>query len=102
MLFLGSSYPQPPRIGYRVPAFVSLREFGGPMSDYSEKWDAFDYLTVAGALCFSGDWARRWSVPLDVALSSSPPGWRVLRPRHTAPAEMALLQPGLITEGRIG
>ena len=24
MLFLGSSYPQPPRIGYRVPAFVSL------------------------------------------------------------------------------
>jgi hypothetical protein len=72
------------------------------MSDYSEKWDAFDYLTVAGALCFSGDWARRWSVPLDVALSSSPPGWRVLRPRHTAPAEMALLQPGLITEGRIG
>jgi len=54
MLFLGSSYPQPPRIGYRVPAFVSLREFGGPMSDYSEKWDAFDYLTVAGVALFLG------------------------------------------------
>ena len=57
--FLGSPYPQPPRIGYRVPAFrVAEREFGGPM--------------------------RAW------------------RPRPTAPAEMALLQPGLITEGRIG
>ena len=24
------------------------------MSDYSEKWDAFDYLTVAGAALFLG------------------------------------------------
>ena len=33
------------------------------------------------------------------ALSSCPPDSRAWRPRPTAPAEMALLQPGLITEG---
>jgi hypothetical protein len=71
------------------------------MPDYSEKWDAFDYLTVAGAALFLGGFARRCSVPLDVALSSCPPDSRAWRPRPTAPAEMALLQPGLIMEGRI-
>jgi hypothetical protein len=43
------------------------------MSDYSEKWDTFDYLTVAGVALFLGDWAQRCSVPLDVALSSGSP-----------------------------
>jgi hypothetical protein len=33
---------------------VAEREFGEPMSDYSEKWDAFDYLTVAGFALFLG------------------------------------------------
>ena len=33
---------------------VAEREFGGPMSDYSKKWDAFDYLTVAGVALFLG------------------------------------------------
>jgi H+/Cl- antiporter ClcA len=72
------------------------------MSDSSEKWDAFDYLTVAGVALFLGGLGSALFRTLDVALSSCPPDSRVRRPRPTAPAEMALLQPGLITEGRIG
>jgi hypothetical protein len=33
---------------------VAEREFEGAMPDYSEKWDAFDYLTVAGVALFLG------------------------------------------------
>ena len=53
---LGSPYPESPRIGYRVPAFVSLNarlESRCP-TIHSEKWDAFDYLTVAGVALFLG------------------------------------------------
>jgi hypothetical protein len=44
-----------PRIGRRILALVLRNSYSGePMSDDFEKWDAFDYLTVAGAALFLG------------------------------------------------
>jgi hypothetical protein len=40
------------------------------MSDSSEKWDAFDYLTVAGVALFLGGLGSALFCTLDVALSS--------------------------------
>jgi hypothetical protein len=56
MVFLGSSYPQPPRIGYRVPAFVSLNaSLESRCPTIPKSGMPLIISPSPGSLCFSGD-----------------------------------------------
>jgi hypothetical protein len=52
------------------------------MSDYSEKWDAFDYLTVAEAALFLGGWGS-------ALFRTTRPGALLLPARHACMATAA-------------
>lgn len=72
------------------------------MSDYSEKWDAFDYLTVAGVVLFLGGLGSALFRTTRRGALLLPAGLACMATAAYGAPEMALLQPDLITEGRIG
>ena len=72
------------------------------MSDYSEKWDAFDYLSIAGFALFLGGLGSALFRATRPGALLLPAGLACMATAAYGARQMALPQPSRMAETRIG